>query len=220
MIGVIGAGAMGAGIAQVAAMQGHRVVLADASGAAIAKATEGHALAMQREVQKNRFSRADADAVVGRITYVSGVSATELKAFAPCRFVIEAVVEDLAVKQQLFRALESVLGIDAILATNTSSLSVAALAGTCARGDRVVGVHFFNPAPVMPLVEIIPAITTSPEVATAARALVDTWGKITVVASDTPGFIVNRIARPYYGEALRILEEGIADCATIDWVSW
>jgi 3-hydroxybutyryl-CoA dehydrogenase len=104
-----------------------------------------------------------------------------------------------------------------VLATNTSSLSVAAIAGACTRPARVVGIHFFNPAPIMALVEIVPAIVTAPAVAEAARALVDTWGKVTVVASDTPGFIVNRIARPFYGEALRIVEEGIADCATVDW---
>ncbi|MEX2180556.1 MAG: 3-hydroxyacyl-CoA dehydrogenase NAD-binding domain-containing protein [Gemmatimonadaceae bacterium] len=221
VIGVVGAGAMGAGIAQVAAMQGHRVVLADASGAAIGRATDGHRQAMAREVQRNRLTRADADAVLARITAVGsgvgGVGGAELAAFAPCRFVIEAVVEELTVKQELFRALERVVMPDAILATNTSSLSVAAIAGACARPERVVGVHFFNPAPVMPLVEIIPAIATADAVTAAARSLVDTWGKVTVVASDTPGFIVNRIARPYYGEALRILEEGIADCATIDW---
>jgi 3-hydroxybutyryl-CoA dehydrogenase len=216
-IGVVGAGAMGAGIAQVAAQRGHPVVLADAAAGSIAKAKEGHTKALAREVEKGRVTRADADAVLARITYVSGVAEQDLRHFAPCALVIEAIVEDLAIKQGLFRALEQVVAPTAVLATNTSSLSVAAMAGACAQSERVVGIHFFNPAPVMPLVEIIPALATSEAVAQACRALVERWGKIPVMASDTPGFIVNRIARPFYGEALRILEEGIADCATIDW---
>ena len=214
---MVGAGAMGAGIAQVAAARGHRVLLADAFPAALDRARDGHAKAMAREVEKGRLTRDAADAVLARLTYVEGVTAAALQAFEPCGLVIEAIIEDLAAKQALFRALEAELAKDAVLATNTSSLSVAALAGACAHPERVVGIHFFNPAPVMPLVEIIPAITTAPEVATQARALVDAWGKVTVVATDTPGFIVNRIARPFYGEALRILEERLADAATIDW---
>ena len=217
VVGVVGAGAMGAGIAQVAAVRGHRVLLADAFPAALDRARDGHAKAMAREVEKGRLTRDAADAVLARLTYVEGVTAAALQAFEPCGLVIEAIIEDLAAKQALFRALEAELAKDAVLATNTSSLSVAALAGACAHPERVVGIHFFNPAPVMPLVEIIPAITTAPGVATQARALVDAWGKVTVVATDTPGFIVNRIARPFYGEALRILEERLADAATIDW---
>lgn len=216
-IGVVGAGAMGAGIAQVAAQRGHRVVLADAAASSIAKAKEGHARAIAREVEKGRLSREDGDAVLARIEYVTGVGEPEMRRFAECALVIEAIVEDLAIKQGLFRALEQVLAPSAVLATNTSSLSVAALSGACAHGDRVVGIHFFNPAPVMPLVEIIPSLATDAAVAQECRALMERWGKLPVMASDTPGFIVNRIARPYYGEALRILEEGIADCATIDW---
>lgn len=217
VIGVVGAGAMGAGIAQVAAMRGHRVVLADAFAAAVGRAKGAHGQAMVREVDKGRLARAEADAVLGRIAYVDGMGIEPLRAMAPCGFVIEAIIEDVGAKRDLFRALEGVIAPDAVLATNTSSLSVAALAGACARAERVVGVHFFNPAPVMPLVEIVPALGTSPAVSEAARALVAAWGKTAVLASDTPGFIVNRIARPFYGEALRILEERIADCATIDW---
>ncbi|MES2521851.1 MAG: 3-hydroxyacyl-CoA dehydrogenase NAD-binding domain-containing protein [Gemmatimonadota bacterium] len=216
-VGVIGAGAMGAGIAQVAAVHGHPVVLADAQPAAIARARANHAKAMAREVEKGRLTREAADAVLARFRYVEGVGATELTEFADAGFVIEAIVEQLAPKQALFRELESVVSETAILASNTSSLSIAALGGACRHGERLVGVHFFNPAPVMPLVEIIPSIITSPEVASQARALVDAWGKRTVVAADTPGFIVNRVARPFYGEALRIREEGTADAATIDW---
>jgi len=216
-IGVIGAGAMGAGIAQVAAVHGHPVVLADAAPAATARARAGHAKAMAREVEKGRLTPDAADAVLARITYVDGVTAEALSAFAACDMVIEAIVERLDVKQQLLRTLEPILAPTAILASNTSSLSIAALAGACTEKSRVVGVHFFNPAPVMPLVEIIPAITTSPDVTARATAFASSWKKVTVLASDTPGFIVNRVARPFYGESLRLLEEGVADCATIDW---
>jgi len=217
MIGVVGAGAMGAGIAQVAAVRGHKVVLADAQSAAIERARAGHARAMDREVERGRLMRPEADAAHARLTYIDGVNELQLAAFSDCRLVIEAVVEDLAVKQRLFRTLEPVVAPDAVLASNTSSLSIAALGSACTQAERVIGVHFFNPAPVMPLVEIIPAITTDHSISESVRELVDGWGKITVVAADTPGFIVNRIARPFYGESLRIFEEGIAEPATVDW---
>lgn len=208
---------MGAGIAQVAAMHGHAVVLADAAAAALARARSAHEKALAREVEKARLTREDADAVLARISYVSGVTPADLAPMSSCTMVIEAIVERLDAKQELFRTLESVVPAGTILASNTSSLSIAALAGACTHKSRVVGVHFFNPATIMPLVEIIPAISTSSEVAESARALAMSWKKVTVMAADTPGFIVNRVARPYYGEALRIREEGIADCATIDW---
>ncbi len=217
VVGVVGAGAMGAGIAQVAAQRGHTVLLADAVPTALDRARDGHAKAMAREVEKGRLTRGDADAVLARITYVEGMTAVALRAFEPCGFVIEAIVENLGAKQGLFRALEAEIPKTCVLATNTSSLSVAAIAGACAHPERVIGVHFFNPAPVMPLVEIIPAITTSEPLTAATRAFVDSWGKTTVGAMDTPGFIVNRIARPFYGEALRIYEERLADAPTIDW---
>jgi 3-hydroxybutyryl-CoA dehydrogenase len=217
VIGVVGAGAMGAGIAQVASQRGHRVVLADALPQAIEKARDSHIRTMAREVEKGRLDRAAADGVLGRFTYVVGTGTSELNTLGDCALVIEAIVEDLPTKQGLFRALESVLPHDTVLATNTSSLSVAAVAGACQHAERVIGIHFFNPAPVMALVEVIPALATDPALAVECRALLERWGKVPVLASDTPGFIVNRIARPFYGEALRILEEGIADCATIDW---
>ena len=216
-IGVVGAGAMGAGIAQVAAAHGHPVHLADAHAPAIERARAGHAKAMAREVEKGRLDQAAADAVLARITYHVGADAVALAPFASCGLVVEAIVEALAPKQALVRALDAVLASDAVIATNTSSLSVAAIAGASVHPARVIGLHFFNPAPVMPLVEVIPAIVTDPAVTAAARALAAGWGKVVVVAKDTPGFIVNRVARPFYSEALRILEEGIADAATIDW---
>ena len=216
VVGVIGAGAMGSGIAQVAAAAGHRVMLGDADASAVVQARAAIARAVARDVEKGRLDQAGANALLGRITDAPSV-ATGYSAFADCGLVIEAVREDLGVKRALFAALERVVRDDCILATNTSSLSVAAIAGGCARPERVVGIHFFNPAPVMPLVEIVPAISTSDDVAGAAASLVDGWKKTTVIASDTPGFIVNRIARPFYSESLRQMEEGIADVATIDW---
>jgi 3-hydroxybutyryl-CoA dehydrogenase len=216
VVGVVGAGAMGAGIAQVAAVAGHEVVLGDVQSGAVDRARATIAKALARDVEKGRATRESADATLARIRD-AGDLAAGYSAYAGCGIVIEAVLEVLDVKRTLFAALEPVVGDECILATNTSSLSVAAIGGGCRRAERVIGIHFFNPAPVMPLVEIVPAITTDPEVTRAATALVGSWKKTTVVTTDTPGFIVNRIARPYYGESLRILEEGIADAATIDW---
>ncbi|MGZ8455782.1 MAG: 3-hydroxyacyl-CoA dehydrogenase NAD-binding domain-containing protein [Gemmatirosa sp.] len=218
-IGVVGAGAMGSGIAQVALRHGHAVVLADARPEAVDRAVAGVAKAFAREVEKGRMTAADAEAARGRLSIVRGVDDRDAFAasFGRCALVIEAVIEDLAVKRGTFERLEAVVPETCALATNTSSLSVASIAGGCRRPARVLGVHFFNPAPVMPLVEIVPALTTDPDVVSAVRALVDAWGKTTVLAADTPGFIVNRVARPYYGESLRLLDAGIADIATIDW---
>ncbi|MBL0170598.1 MAG: 3-hydroxybutyryl-CoA dehydrogenase [Gemmatimonadaceae bacterium] len=216
-IGVVGAGAMGAGIAQVAAVHGHDVWLADAQSSALTKARASHAGVLARDVEKGRRTRAEADAVLARIRYVDGVDDARLQTLSTCGFVIEAIVEQLAAKQALLRALEAVVSPEAMLASNTSSLSIAALGGACTHAERVVGVHFFNPAPLMPLVEIIPAISTSPAVTDAAGHLARSWGKTTVTAKDTPGFLVNRVARPFYGESLRMLDEGMADAATIDW---
>ena len=216
VVGVVGAGAMGSGIAQVAAAAGHRVVLGDANHSAIERARDGIRKALARDVEKGRLDRAAADATLDRVTD-AGELGGGFDRYAECGLVIEAVLEDLGVKRALFAALERVVADDCVLATNTSSLSVAAIGGECRLPGRVIGVHFFNPAPVMPLVEIVPSITTDAPVAARVRALVDGWKKVTVVATDTPGFIVNRVARPYYGESLRLLEEGVADAATIDW---
>jgi len=215
LVGVVGAGAMGSGIAQVAAVAGHRVVLADADPSAVQRARGGLTKTLAREVEKGRMPAGADSAALGRVTFVEGVN--DLGAFANCAIVIEAIIERLDVKRALFSSLEAVVAHDAVLATNTSSLPVAAIGGGCRHPGRVVGVHFFNPAPVMPLVEIVPSLATLPNVTTSARGLVDSWKKTTVLASDTPGFIVNRVARPYYGESIRMLEEGIADAATIDW---
>ena len=214
VIGIVGAGAMGAGIAFVAARRGHHVVLADAAVAALDRARGEHGRSFDRDVEKERLTREQADLLQSHVSYVD---AARLDGFSGCGVVIEAIVEQVEIKRSLFRQLEAHVGADTILASNTSSLSIAAISSACRNPERVVGIHFFNPAAVMPLVEIIPSLSTADDVTSTARALVDSWGKTTVVASDTPGFIVNRIARPFYGESLRIYEEGIADFATIDW---
>ena len=216
IVGVVGAGAMGRGIAQVAAAAGHRVLLSDARPEVVDRARDTIRSGLARDVAKGRVDQPRADALLARIENV-GATTSGLGAFAECGLVIEAVAEDLGVKRELFTALEDVVARESILATNTSSLSVAAIGAATTHADRVVGMHFFNPAPLMALVEIVPAMTTAPEITERTRALATAWGKTTVVATDTPGFIVNRVARPFYGEALRMLEEGIADVATIDW---
>ena len=210
-VGIIGAGAMGAGIAQVAATAGHPVVLFDVQPSALEKARLGLQTSLEALVAKGKLEAATADAIRERISY-----ADVEPALAGSQLVIEAIVENLEVKKGLFARLEGVVSDDCLLATNTSSLSVTAIAAACRKPERVLGIHFFNPAPLMRLVEVIPAVQTDAQVAVQARQLIDSWGKTTVLAKDSPGFIVNRIARPYYGEAIRLLEEGFADAATID----
>jgi 3-hydroxybutyryl-CoA dehydrogenase len=213
-VGVLGAGAMGSGIAQVAAAAGHPVVLQDVDETAVARAREGIEKALARMAEKGRLTGAAADAARERIRYVAG---RDMTAFAACGLVVEAIVERLGPKQESFAALEQVVAPDAVLASNTSALAITAIAAACRRPERVLGLHFFNPAPVMPLVEVVRGHATPNAVVDAACDLVRRWGKTSVVAADTPGFIVNRVARPFYGEALRIHDERIADCATIDW---
>lgn len=208
--GVIGSGAMGSGIAQIAATFGHKVVLYDNNPAALEKAKASLDKILNSLYQKGKIG--SVSEILSRISFVS-----DLIHFSECSLVIEAIVENLQVKQELFSALEKIVPADCILATNTSSLSVTSIAASVTKPERVLGIHFFNPAPVMPLVEIIPAVQTTAETLKTARQLIDDWGKSTVLAKDTPGFIVNRVARPFYGEAIRIYEEGIADFATIDY---
>lgn len=211
-IAIIGAGAMGAGIAQVAAQNGHQVFLHDQYPDALERAEKQHRKILARLVEKGRLKEGEDQQILQRIAYVN-----ELTELASARLFIEAVVENLEVKTQIFKQLDEVAPAEAILASNTSSLSIASIAGATARPERVVGIHFFNPAPLMPLVEIIPSIASSESTLKQARQQVDDWGKVTVLAQDTPGFIVNRVARPFYGEAVRIYEEGVASPATIDW---
>jgi 3-hydroxybutyryl-CoA dehydrogenase len=212
IIGVIGAGAMGAGIAQVAARAGHTVYLSDTRAGAAEKAVASMLQSLKKLEEKGKLPGGKAAEITARIHPVETMQAEfELD------WVIEAVVEDMTVKQQVFSGLESVVKEDAVLATNTSSLSVTAIASACRFPQRVVGLHFFNPAPLMPLVEVVPALQTDALLPERCMQLMSSWGKVPVLAKDTPGFIVNRLARPYYGESLRIFEEGIADFPTIDW---
>jgi len=212
IVGVAGAGTMGVGIAQVAATAGHRTLVYDNDGDARDRGAAALAKVLERLVEKGRLARGEADAIAGRVVFVE--HPPELSG---CGIVIEAVVEELGIKRGLFAHLEGVCAPEAVLATNTSSLSIAVISTACKRPERVLGLHFFNPAPLMPLVEVVAGVHSDDAVVAQARALVDGWGKTTVAAKDTPGFIVNRVARPFYGEALRMLDEGIADVATIDW---
>lgn len=211
-IGVIGAGTMGTGIAQVAATKGYNVLIYDEVSSSVKQASEKIKNELVKLVSKNKITETQAREVKGRIKFIN-----EIPEFSDCSLIIEAIIEDLKVKQNLFSHLENIVSENCILATNTSSLSVAAIGSTCKNSSRVIGIHFFNPAHIMPLVEIIPSLTTSEECTQISRNLINDWGKTTVLAKDTPGFIVNKVARPYYGEALRIYDEGIADFATIDW---
>ena len=211
-IGVIGAGTMGRGIAQIAAAAGHLVWMADLDASALDAAMDSLRKVHARLVEKGRVSRQEADEILGRIQCT-----TELGKLAPCTLVLEAIVENLDVKASVLTQLEGVVSEEATLATNTSSLSVTALASRLQHPERCIGLHFFNPAPLLPLVEVVPALQTRTGLVEEMSALMRNWGKQPVLAQDTPGFIVNRVARPFYGEAIRILEEGVADVATIDW---
>lgn len=206
---------MGTGIAQVALKHGHRVLLTDSQLSAVRNGRQVIEKALQRDVEKGRLTAPAAASAFGRLEIVEPQDG--LGALRECGFVIEAIVEQLDVKQATFRALEKIAAPECVLATNTSSLSIASIGAACERPERVLGVHFFNPATIMPLVEVVPGLRTDGALADAVLRFVGQWGKTAVRAADTPGFIVNRIARPFYGEALRMLEEGVADIATIDW---
>ena len=210
-IGIIGAGAMGSGIAQIASQACHNVVLTDLNQDVLNSSESKQAKIMTRLVEKGRITQDDSTAIQGRIH-----RSTDLKNQSDCSLVIEAVVENMDVKKAVFNELESIVSEDAILASNTSSLSITSIAKNCRIPERVVGLHFFNPAPLMPLVEIIPALQTKEGITDKLLKLMRDWGKSPVLAKDTPGFIVNRVARPFYSESLRILEEGLADVDTID----
>jgi len=212
VVGVLGAGTMGAGIAQVAAQNNCEVVLVDLSQEMLTKAESNLDRVLNRLVEKGSLSEDDKINIQGRISY-----STDIRDFKASSLVIEAIVENLDVKHKVFADLESIVSNECILASNTSSLSIASIGSVLKNPSRIIGIHFFNPAPLMPLVEIIPAVQTSDATLANTKALISNWKKVGVICKDTPGFIVNRVARPFYGEALRIYEEGIADFATIDW---
>ena len=211
-IGVVGAGTMGIGIAQIAAQNKHQVILYDLNDAQLEKAKSGLEKVLKRLVEKERISDNERKNILTRILFTNKIS--ELW---PCGIVIEAIVESIKIKHEVFTSLEDVVSEHCILATNTSSLSIASIGAALKTSKRIIGIHFFNPAPLMPLVEIIPAIQTNEQTTKICKDLIAKWGKTVVLCKDTPGFIVNRVARPFYGEALRIYEEGIADFVTIDW---
>jgi 3-hydroxybutyryl-CoA dehydrogenase len=211
VIGVVGAGVMGAGIAQVAAAAGHRVKLHDAKPGLAAQAKEKTAASLARLVEKGKMAATEREALLGRIE-ISG----SLGDLAPAKLVLEAVIEDVGVKRGLLARLEKVVAPDAVLATNTSSLLIEDIAAGLARPQRLAGLHFFNPAPLMPLVEVVAGKATERAVADALFALARAWGKTPVRCESSPGFIVNRGARPFYAEPLRFLEEGGVDAATVD----
>jgi 3-hydroxybutyryl-CoA dehydrogenase len=208
---VVGCGTMGAGIAQVAALAGHPVQLFDIRAGAAANAQRELGTLLKKLAAKGTLDADRAERAVARIQPIESVSGA-----SPARLVIEAVQEDLVVKRSVFAALEDIIASDAVLATNTSSLSITAIAAGLKYPARMCGLHFFNPAPLMPLVEVVSGLETDASVMERMTATVRAWGKTPVRARSTPGFIVNRVARPFYAEALRALSEGAADPATLD----
>lgn len=211
-VGVIGSGTMGSGIAQVVATSGCMVKIYDTKQEALDKSKVSLEKVLARLIVKGRIDETEKSRIQGNISYVNN-----LKDLGDSNLTIEAIIENLAIKQKVFSELETYVAEDCIIASNTSSLSIASIAASLQKPERCVGIHFFNPAPLMKLVEVIPAIQTSQEVLDKATQTISDWKKVVAIAKDTPGFIVNRVARPFYGEALRIYEEGLADFATIDW---
>ena len=209
-VAVIGAGTMGSGIVQVAAAAGHEVVVIDRERDALVRGGQAFTGSLAALVKRSRISQNDADSIAARVSW-----STELADAASCDLVIEAIVERLDIKRSLFTDLAALAGPATVLASNTSSLSIAAMADGLPHPERFVGLHFFNPVPVMKLVEIVAGPATDPTLVERMTALMQRWGKHAVAVRDVPGFIVNRVARPYYAEAFLALDEGI-DPATID----
>lgn len=217
-VGIIGCGTMGSGIAQIASTNNCEVVLCDTNEAALEKAKQKLQKIMNRLIEKGRVNEAEAKRILDGISYT-----TDFQQFENADLVIEAIIENAEIKKTVFKKVESIVSEACIIASNTSSLSITSLAAALNKPERFIGIHFFNPAPLMKLVEIIPAIQTEESIVTKAKNIIDSWGKLTVLAKDTSGFIVNKVARPFYSEALRILEEGVTGLAqaeaiaTIDW---
>ena len=210
-VAVIGSGTMGSGIAQVAATAGCEVKLFDLSQEALTKSKNALETILSKLVEKEKIDTKEKARIQSNISY-----ANTLGELSHSDLIIEAIVENLEVKRKLFSDLENYVSPETILASNTSSLSITSIAASCQKPERVIGIHFFNPAPLMQLVEVVPAIQTSIQVLNTTVQTISDWKKVVAVAKDTPGFIVNRVARPFYSEALRILEEGFADMETID----
>ncbi len=211
-VAIIGSGTMGSGIAQVAATSGCAVKLFDTNKDALAKSKTSLENTLSKLVEKGKIDAFEKTRILNNITYVN-----EMSELSNSDLVIEAIIENLEIKQKLFSDLEKIVSENCILASNTSSLSITSIASSCQKSERVIGIHFFNPAPLMQLVEVIPAIQTSDEVLQKTTQIISDWKKVVAIAKDTPGFIVNRVARPFYSEALRIYEEGFASFETIDY---
>lgn len=211
-VAIIGSGTMGSGIAQVAATSGCEVKIYDTNLDALAKSKSNLENTLSKLVEKTKIDEHEKFRIENNISY-----AHTLGELSHSDLVIEAIIENMEIKRKLFSELENYVSPETILASNTSSLSIASIAASCQKPERVIGIHFFNPAPLMQLVEVIPAIQTSEEVLKTAVKTISDWKKVVAVAKDTPGFIVNRVARPFYSESLRIYDEGVADFATIDW---
>lgn len=210
-IGIIGAGTMGVGIAQVAATAGCKVVLFDANAPQIDKALSGLEKTLQKLAEKGKITQERASEIINNI--VKGAVLQDLK---DSDLVIEAIIENKEIKTKVFTELENYVSENCIIGSNTSSISITSLGAELKKPERFIGIHFFNPAPLMPLVEVIPSLLTEKTLAGKIYSLMKDWGKTPVIAKDIPGFIVNRIARPYYGEGLRIVEENIATPEQVD----
>ncbi|WP_312288590.1 3-hydroxyacyl-CoA dehydrogenase NAD-binding domain-containing protein [Chryseobacterium gleum] len=210
-VGIIGAGTMGIGIAQVAATNGCKVWVYDANAKQVETATVGLEKTLTKLVDKQKISAEKMTEILANISI-----ATELKDFKDCELIIEAIIENKEIKTKVFTELENYVSESCILSSNTSSISITSLGAELKKPERFIGIHFFNPAPLMPLVEVIPSLLTEKTLAEKIYNLMKEWGKTPVIAKDIPGFIVNRIARPYYGEGLRIVEENIATPEQVD----
>jgi len=210
-VGIIGAGTMGIGIAQVAATNGCKVWVYDANAKQVETATVGLEKTLTKLVDKQKISGEKMTEILANISI-----ATELKDFKDCELIIEAIIENKEIKTKVFTELENYVSESCIISSNTSSISITSLGAELKKPERFIGIHFFNPAPLMPLVEVIPSLLTENTLAEKIYNLMKEWGKMPVIAKDIPGFIVNRIARPYYGEGLRIVEENIAIPQQVD----
>ncbi|MDH7447705.1 3-hydroxyacyl-CoA dehydrogenase NAD-binding domain-containing protein [Aquimarina sp. 2201CG14-23] len=211
IVGIIGSGTMGSGIAQVAATAGCTVKVFDTKQSALDKSELALEKILSRLIEKGRIDEAEKNRIQGNVSYV-----TSLKELSDADLTIEAIIENLEIKKKVFSELETYVSEHTIIASNTSSLSIASIASSLQKPERCIGIHFFNPAPLMKLVEVIPAVQTSDEVKNKVVNTIKDWKKVVAIAKDTPGFIVNRVARPFYGESLRLYEEGLADIKTID----
>ena len=210
-VGIIGAGTMGIGIAQVAATNGCKVWVYHANPKQVETATVGLEKTLTKLVDKQKISSEKMVEILANISI-----ATELKDFKDCELIIEAIIENKEIKTKVFTELEKHVSESCVIGSNTSSISITSLGAELQKPERFIGIHFFNPAPLMPLVEVIPSLLTEKSLAGKIYNLMKDWGKTPVIAKDIPGFIVNRIARPYYGEALRIVEENIATVEQVD----